>query len=148
MKMTFNMDTQGICLIFESLLIHSALSMVLYCMAVFVSAVLYEYLRHAARQLDHVYRVFNARIHRRDDEEHVGEQSRLRDGGEKVVRFTRSQQLVRSAYYGVQVFLAFMLMLVFMTYNGYLMASVVLGSAYGYFWFAVDDMESSKNICH
>lgn len=41
----------------------------------------------------------------------------------------------RSLLYGVQVFFSFWLMLVFMTYNGWLMIAVALGASIGnYFW--------------
>jgi len=42
-------------------------------------------------------------------------------------------RLVRSALYGFNVFLSFFLMLVFMTYNAYLILAVVLGAALGHF---------------
>jgi copper transporter 1 len=44
-------------------------------------------------------------------------------------------------------------MLIFMTYNGYLMLSVTIGAAIGYFAFAKHELSSSENaggrpICH
>lgn len=41
----------------------------------------------------------------------------------------------QTALHGVQVLVSYMLMLVFMTYNTWLCAAVVLGSAVGYFLF-------------
>ncbi|KZS89031.1 Ctr copper transporter [Sistotremastrum niveocremeum HHB9708] len=45
-------------------------------------------------------------------------------------------RLLRSALYGISVFLAFFLMLVFMTYNAYLILAVVLGATTGHFIFS------------
>jgi len=42
-------------------------------------------------------------------------------------------RVVRSLLYGFNVFLSFFLMLVFMTYNAYLILAVVLGAAIGHF---------------
>ncbi|XP_073958534.1 high affinity copper uptake protein 1-like [Choristoneura fumiferana] len=41
----------------------------------------------------------------------------------------------QTALHGLQVLVSYMLMLVFMTYNTWLCAAVVLGSASGYFLF-------------
>ncbi|KZT39068.1 Ctr copper transporter [Sistotremastrum suecicum HHB10207 ss-3] len=45
-------------------------------------------------------------------------------------------RLLRSVLYGISVFLAFFLMLVFMTYNAYLILAVVLGATTGHFIFS------------
>ncbi|PFH44940.1 hypothetical protein AMATHDRAFT_72106 [Amanita thiersii Skay4041] len=44
-------------------------------------------------------------------------------------------RVLRAALYGATVFLSFFLMLVFMTYNAYLILAVVLGAAIGHFKF-------------
>ncbi|CEP63187.1 low-affinity Cu transporter LALA0_S07e04412g [Lachancea lanzarotensis] len=47
----------------------------------------------------------------------------------------RSAKTTRASWYGAQVGLSFMLMLVFMTFNGWLMLAVILGAAWGnYSW--------------
>lgn len=57
--------------------------------------------------------------------------------GEWEVNQLQSNRLKfkRSIFYGLQVFFSFWLMLVFMTYNGWLMIAVALGASVGnYFW--------------
>jgi len=44
-------------------------------------------------------------------------------------------RLTRAALYGATIFLSFFLMLVFMTYNAYLILAVVIGAALGHFIF-------------
>lgn len=52
-----------------------------------------------------------------------------------------------SLLYGFQVGFSFMLMLVFMTYNGWYMLSVVLGAAAGFFLWG-DNSENVALLCH
>jgi len=44
-------------------------------------------------------------------------------------------RILRAVLYGAQVFVSFFLMLVFMTYNAYLILAVVLGASIGHFVF-------------
>ncbi|EJD52817.1 Ctr copper transporter [Auricularia subglabra TFB-10046 SS5] len=46
-----------------------------------------------------------------------------------------AQRATRAALYGASVFLSFFLMLVFMTYNAYLIGAVVVGAALGHYIF-------------
>lgn len=55
----------------------------------------------------------------------------------------------RSLLYGLQVGYSFMLMLVFMTYNAWLMIAVVIGAAIGnYFWCAPSETTNRSMACH
>jgi len=55
-----------------------------------------------------------------------------RTGGTRVPTHLR---VLRAALYGATIFLSFFLMLVFMTYNAYLILAVVLGGATGHYVF-------------
>ncbi|ESO06021.1 hypothetical protein HELRODRAFT_64907, partial [Helobdella robusta] len=44
--------------------------------------------------------------------------------------------LIQTALHGVQIFLSYCLMLIFMTYNIWLCTSVVVGAIFGYFLFS------------
>ncbi|KAI5951339.1 CTR2 [Candida jiufengensis] len=57
-------------------------------------------------------------------------------------------KLQRALLYGFQVYYSFLLMLVFMTYNGWYMIAVAVGAAIGnYLWGGMN--ESSRNLaCH
>lgn len=51
--------------------------------------------------------------------------------------------------YAVLVAISFWLMLVFMTYNGYLMIATVLGAGFGHFIFGNGRLSAGKSIqCH
>ncbi|KAJ1654079.1 copper transpport protein [Dispira simplex] len=66
--------------------------------------------------------------------------------GTKRYRRTRA---IRAFFYSLQVFYSFLLMLIFMTYNCYLVISVVIGAAIGHFFFAPDDMAGFRSMsCH
>lgn len=65
-------------------------------------------------------------------------------------REARKRQLIKSLLYALQVGISFLLMLVFMTYNVYVMAAVVVGSGIGYYLFNSDpNGVSGKGMaCH
>ncbi|KAH7101260.1 Ctr copper transporter [Auriculariales sp. MPI-PUGE-AT-0066] len=48
------------------------------------------------------------------------------------------QRLARASLYGSAVFLSFFIMLIFMTYNAYLIAAVVVGAAVGHYIFSAE----------
>lgn len=51
--------------------------------------------------------------------------------------------------YAILVAISFWLMLVFMTYNGYLMIATVLGAGFGHFIFSQGRLTANKAIqCH
>jgi copper transporter 1 len=67
-----------------------------------------------------------------------------------IYRLSNQQQLTRALFYMAQVFVGFFLMLIFMTYNGYLMAATVIGAGVGFFYFGGDSLSSSTKAlsCH
>ncbi|CAI5757389.1 unnamed protein product [Candida verbasci] len=62
----------------------------------------------------------------------------------------RRFKIKKSLLYGLQVFYSFLLMLVFMTYNGWYMIAVALGASLGhYIWGGVNNDSSIRNMsCH
>ncbi|KAF9993677.1 hypothetical protein BGZ65_010759, partial [Modicella reniformis] len=75
----------------------------------------------------------------------------LLPSGMSGLRLSSQQQLTRALFYMAQVFVGFFLMLIFMTFNGYLMASTVIGSGLGFFYFGDDLLSSSSTRelrCH
>lgn len=61
-----------------------------------------------------------------------------------------SLKLKKSIWYGIQVGFSFMLMLVFMTYNGLLMIAVVVGAMWGHYsWGAATEVAPRNSLaCH
>lgn len=61
---------------------------------------------------------------------------------------TKLQYKLKGSFlYGFQVGFSFMLMLVFMTYNGWYMLSVVVGAALGFYIWG-DNAENRSMLCH
>ncbi|EKG21825.1 Ctr copper transporter [Macrophomina phaseolina MS6] len=90
------------------------------------------------------------RPHSADDEEssstqtHVDETSSLlgttaASSGRAVVAWSAREEkrakIIRAALYAVQVFYSFFIMLLFMTYNGWVMLAVAVGAFVGYLAF-------------
>ncbi|KDR67565.1 hypothetical protein GALMADRAFT_258239 [Galerina marginata CBS 339.88] len=73
--------------------------------------------------------------------DHDHEESGLLSGRRLIVKSLAGvpvppvTRALRAAVYGATVFLSFFLMLVFMTYNAYLIAAVVVGAALGHYVF-------------
>ncbi|KAF8595802.1 hypothetical protein BDV93DRAFT_456086, partial [Ceratobasidium sp. AG-I] len=54
---------------------------------------------------------------------------------------TRKEQLVRGVFYGVQFSAAYMLMLIAMSYNGFVLFAIFLGGTVGYVLFGGDTLQ-------
>ncbi|OJJ60839.1 hypothetical protein ASPSYDRAFT_147151 [Aspergillus sydowii CBS 593.65] len=60
----------------------------------------------------------------------------------------RRGKITMAALYAVQVFYSFFIMLLFMTYNGFVMLAVAVGAFVGYLAFG-ENMSASKSVaCH
>ncbi|TRX93146.1 hypothetical protein FHL15_006014 [Xylaria flabelliformis] len=57
-------------------------------------------------------------------------------------------RIVKAVLYGVQNFYAFMIMLLFMTYNGYVMIAVAVGAGLGYYLFGSRTRATKETACH
>ncbi|KAI8345390.1 Ctr copper transporter [Mortierella sp. GBAus27b] len=152
MNMLFNWDTENVCVVFESWKINSPLSLVFSCIIVIGLTASYELLRAQARRYEE--RLLEGARKRHTSERSSGgaengDETPLLPSGVAVLRLSNQQQLTRSLFYMAQVFVGFFLMLVFMTYNGYLMASTVIGAGVGFFYFGDPLTSSSKALrCH
>ncbi|KAF9973844.1 hypothetical protein BGZ73_002874 [Actinomortierella ambigua] len=167
MNMLFNWDTKNLCVVFESWKIMTPLGLVVSILVIIAFGVAYELLRAKARQYDEYLKEGErkrndaASLANEDDtinhvgggharEDEIGLLSSrprsIRDGD----RLTNQQQLIRSLLYMAQVFVGFFLMLIFMTYNGYLMIATTLGAGIGYFYFGRDQLAAAAKplSCH
>ncbi|KAI0391673.1 Ctr copper transporter family-domain-containing protein [Xylariaceae sp. FL0594] len=57
-------------------------------------------------------------------------------------------RVLKAVLYGVQNFYAFMIMLLFMTYNGYVMIAVAVGAGVGYYAFGSHTRATKETACH
>ncbi|KAI0970383.1 Ctr copper transporter family-domain-containing protein [Xylaria arbuscula] len=57
-------------------------------------------------------------------------------------------RILKAILYGVQNFYAFMIMLLFMTYNGWVMIAVAVGAGVGYYAFGSNTRATKETACH
>ncbi|KAJ0037097.1 hypothetical protein NL108_018351 [Boleophthalmus pectinirostris] len=134
MVMTFYFGYQNVELLFSGLIINSAGEMVLACLGVFLLAALYEGLKIGREVL------------LRRNQVNVRYNSMPVPGNDGTVLMethkTVGQRMLSPAHFLqtllhiLQVVLSYVLMLVFMTYNGFLCIAVALGAGAGYFLFS------------
>ncbi|KIP06960.1 hypothetical protein PHLGIDRAFT_513419 [Phlebiopsis gigantea 11061_1 CR5-6] len=158
MNMLWNTQIEDTCIVFRSWHISSTHAFVFSCLAVVALGVLYEWLREAQKIADFKIAAtlsaqnkgkarggsVSGRTSPEIDSEEAGLLTGVRALKEpKGVRVPASMRISRSILYGAQIFLSFFLMLVFMTYNAYLILSTVVGAALGHYIFnSYMDVES------
>ncbi|KAF0488372.1 Ctr copper transporter [Gigaspora margarita] len=147
MKMLFNWDYTNLCIVFSWWKVSGVPLLLFSCLMVGLIGVFYEFLKFLSRKYDDkIYESCYRQISNNEEESPSNLENR-------VVRLTRSQQLIRSFIYAIQAFISFFIMLIFMTYNGYLMISVITGAGIGFFFFGkktVSNKEDEDRVvnCH
>ncbi|THH28752.1 hypothetical protein EUX98_g5454 [Antrodiella citrinella] len=124
--MLWNTQIEDTCIVFRSWHIYTITGFVLSCIAIVLLGIFYEWLREAQKNLDR-------RIAAQLSAQEKGKARVSTPNGTiipPVARFSRA------LLYGATVFLSFFLMLVFMTYNAYLIAATVVGAAIGHYIFS------------
>ncbi|KNZ80253.1 Copper transport protein CTR2 [Termitomyces sp. J132] len=151
MHMLWNTQIVDTCIVFPSWHIRSTHGFIFSCLIIIALGILYEWLRGFQKQYEiHLARslVFEGkgkgratpRASGRNTPEYDSEESGLLNG-RRVKKSPESTpvpfipRVVRASLYGLTVFLSFFLMLIFMTYNAYLIIAVVLGAAIGHYIF-------------
>lgn len=109
MNMLFTWNYKNTCVVFRWWHIKRLSDLLLSFLAIMILGYLYEYMRYY--------------IHK----------SLANRGSQTTNIDRRRNKLYNSCLYGLQVGYSFMLMLVFMTYNGWLMIAVVLGAIWGHY---------------
>ncbi|PFH59685.1 hypothetical protein XA68_12008 [Ophiocordyceps unilateralis] len=147
MNMLFTWDTTNLCIVFRQWHIRSTASLIFSLLAVILLAMLYEALRALSRR-------FEASQERRiaampnDDLLGPAETTPLLHPGQNHYQASQRVQVIKSLFYALQNFYAFMLMLIFMTYNGWVMIAVSLGAFFGYLLFGQATSATKDNACH
>ncbi|KAL5528288.1 CTR2 [Sanghuangporus sanghuang] len=161
MNMLWNTQIIDTCIVFPQWHIRSHASFVLSFFAIVALGIFYEWLRFFARRVDRsvarsILTNSNGKNKGRPGVSTSGalrrspspasaspdEDAGLLTGSSvsrarKGVQFARVSppaRALRAVLYGAQVFLSFFLMLIFMTYNAYLILAVVLGAAIGHYY--------------
>lgn len=126
MNMHFTWETTDLCVIFKWWHVRTQIGLMMTLAAIMSLSAGYEYLRYQIRRLDN--EACNSPI--------VANSASM----------SRSMKLKQSAGYAFQVGYSYLLMLVFMSYNGWAMISVAVGAGIG-FWFWGDRAQRGMS-CH
>ncbi|CAK7205649.1 copper transpport protein [Sporothrix eucalyptigena] len=131
MNMLFTWDTRNLCIVFRWWHIRSTPGLFLSLLAVVALGAGYEALREGIRR-------YEVQLAKRADA--VPRQAQA--------EVNKRAHLIKAVLYGVQNFYAFMIMLVFMTYNGWVMLSVSFGAFVGYLLFGGSTPVVKETACH
>ncbi|KAK9467824.1 Ctr copper transporter family-domain-containing protein [Lipomyces arxii] len=130
LHMLFTWNTKDLCIVFDWWHITTTFGLIVSLAVIFAVAGGYEYLRMLTSP-----RASLDILPKRED--HATTQAVKSRSKAKM-----------AAFYAIQVFYSFFLMLVFMTYNGWVMLSVVAGAFSGHYFFSGRDSESRGMFCH
>ncbi|KAL4939024.1 hypothetical protein BDV06DRAFT_43365 [Aspergillus oleicola] len=171
MNMLFTWSTKNLCIVFSGWRVNGALSLLGSLVVIVILAAGYEGVRQVTRQYEiaHARRLsaFSAAVvgsNEIADEAAAPESepepenqahayvrnasSRLLVGSDNRRAVERRGKITMAALYAVQVFYSFFIMLLFMTYNGFVMLAVAVGAFVGYLAFG-ENMSATKSVaCH
>ncbi|KAI1193842.1 Ctr copper transporter family-domain-containing protein [Nemania serpens] len=175
MNMLFTWDTTNLCIVFRQWHVTGTASLVFSLLAIVAICAGYEALREVTRRyelwLSDKEATYNS--HGRNGRHEDRYQDNERDseqGQEQAAENTpflgierigggaggishgasigQRARLLKAALYGVQNFYAFMIMLLFMTYNGFVMIAVAVGAGLGYYLFGSHTQAAKETACH
>ncbi|PWN23443.1 Ctr copper transporter, partial [Microstroma glucosiphilum] len=143
MSMTFNTSYKNLCLIFPSWRLTTASSLYLSLLVIVGLCVGYEWLRLILKRLDR--RLVGAARRRGASAASAPLLGAAEAGGSRARSATRrydpkvkrsgEDQSVRSIGYAIAVAYSYTLMLLFMTYNAYVISAIIVGAALGHYLF-------------
>ncbi|CZR50922.1 related to a putative low-affinity copper transport protein [Phialocephala subalpina] len=149
MQMLFTWDTKNLCIIFRWWHVQTTPGLIFSLLAVVALTAAYEALRSASRRYENW-------VAKRTDEVPpemsecgvVTERTPFLWSGRNQVEVSKRAHVIKALLYAVQNFYAFMLMLLFMTYNGWVMLSVGVGAFVGYLIFGNNTSATKDGACH
>ncbi|KAJ2755171.1 copper transpport protein [Coemansia sp. BCRC 34490] len=140
MNMSLNWSTDNVCVLFDFWRINSLTSLLLTCATVFLLGYFYEYLRAKI----HGWQVIAVSRSGTNLLADSANNTNPRD----TALGTRLRWR-RAVYYGLMVAYSYSLMLIFMTYNGYLIIAVIGGAIAGHYSYSIDEPGSVRGAnCH
>ncbi|KAL2814942.1 Ctr copper transporter [Aspergillus granulosus] len=170
MNMLFTWSTKNLCIVFSGWHVKGPLSLLGSLIVIVILAAGYEGVRQVTRQYEvaHARRlsafstapvgsneIANEALTGNETEpqnqahaHNPGASSRLLVGSDNRRAVERKGKITMAALYAVQVFYSFFIMLLFMTYNGFVMLAVAVGAFVGYLAFG-ENMSATKTVaCH
>ncbi|KAF2468213.1 Ctr copper transporter [Lindgomyces ingoldianus] len=158
MNMLFTWDTKDLCIVFRGWHINGTGSLIVSLLAIVLMTAGYEAVREVSRRYD-LYTKKLAEGRRGGDDmtsdsppqrkaAETDESSSLLMPGRISGRVSERQtKIVKAVLYAVQVFYSFFIMLLFMTYNGWIMFAVAVGAFVGYMLFS-NSPPTKTAACH
>ncbi|KAJ2410567.1 copper transpport protein [Coemansia sp. RSA 2530] len=138
MNMALNWSTENVCVLFDFWRVNSSTSLVLTCAAVFLLGYLYELARTRVRGWEKSLAPSGTVV--------------SADSGTPLVGPTAIRNATRwkrALFYGLLVAYSYSLMLIFMTYNGFLILAVFGGAVAGHYAYSSDEWGSVRGAnCH
>ncbi|KAL2072502.1 hypothetical protein VTL71DRAFT_11845 [Oculimacula yallundae] len=150
MNMLFTWDTKGLCIVFRWWHIQTTAGLLISLLAVVALTAAYEAIRSASRRYEEY-------VNKKTDEAPLGvdtgsgtvtERTPFLWTGRNQVEVSKKAHVVKAVLYALQTFYAFMLMLLFMTYNGWVMLAVGVGAFVGYLVFGNNTSATKDSACH
>ncbi|EEA19120.1 Ctr copper transporter family protein [Talaromyces marneffei ATCC 18224] len=136
-NMLFTWSTHNMCIIFPEWRVQGTGSLIASLFAIILLCAGYE----AVRSFTRLYEVSHTqRLKAFSSSVLVGRDSK------QVLE--RRGRVIMAALYAAQVFYSFFIMLLFMTYNGWVMISVAVGAFVGYLVFGGDAPVTKSAACH
>lgn len=144
MNMLFTWNTQDLCIVFRQWHVSGTPSLIWSLIAIIALTAGYEAIREISRRYE-----AHSNVRRADDIPNTvdNESSSLLWPGRSVRVVERRSKMIKAALYALQVFYSFFIMLLFMTYNGWIMLAVAAGAFLGYILFG--NASATKTVaCH
>jgi len=142
MNMLFTWNTENLCIIFSKWHIRSTLSLLVSLVAVALLTAGYEFVREASRRYEASSAEYMNSLPTDDEEPRS-----YRWLGKNIGTAGQKAKIVKALFYATQVFYSFFIMLLFMSYNGWVMLAVTVGAFIGYLAFGSGS--ATKTVaCH
>lgn len=145
MNMLFTWDTTNLCIIFHWWHISSTFTLLISLVAIALLTAGYEVVREVSRRYETSSAEYANSL---PNDDHAGQdRGSFLWSGKGAGQQEKKIRTVKAALYAVQVFYSFFIMLLFMTYNGWVMLSVAVGAFFGYLGFG--NSSPTKSVaCH
>ncbi|KAI1760955.1 Ctr copper transporter family protein [Hypoxylon sp. FL1150] len=147
MNMLFTWNTNNLCIIFRQWHVRGTASLVFSLLAIVAVCAGYEALREGIRRYESSVVAKQESV---PNGEPITESTTLLGVGRssQADAIGHRAHIIRAVLYAVQNFYAFMIMLLFMTYNGFVMISVAVGAGLGFYFFGSHTKALKETACH
>ncbi|KAH8675758.1 Ctr copper transporter family protein [Xylariales sp. PMI_506] len=144
--MLFTWDTNNLCIVFRFWHVRGLPSLLFSLALIVLIGIGYEFLRDVTRR-------YELSVNKRLETapilgDQVTETTPFVPSGHTQSDASKRAHLIKSALYAVQTLYAFMMMLVFMTYNGWVMVAITIGNFLGYYIFGGASQATKETACH